>query len=73
MTNEEALENALFQIFQTPIRLQAASRTDAGVHAYGQVVNFFIDDEVLKSTGERTSKIMKFIVFLDLYFLYCLN
>ncbi|NDD58579.1 MAG: tRNA pseudouridine(38-40) synthase TruA [Chlamydiae bacterium] len=45
-TIEEALENALFQIFQTPIRLQAASRTDAGVHAYGQVVNFFIDDEV---------------------------
>jgi tRNA pseudouridine38-40 synthase len=37
---EEALEKALFQIFRIPILLQAASRTDAGVHAEGQIVNF---------------------------------
>jgi tRNA pseudouridine38-40 synthase len=37
---EEHLERALSQILQEPIYLQAASRTDAGVHAEGQVVNF---------------------------------
>jgi tRNA pseudouridine38-40 synthase len=42
---EEALEKALFQIFHSPILLQAASRTDAGVHAKGQVVNFFLKQE----------------------------
>jgi len=39
-TIEEALENVLQQILQHPVKLQAASRTDAGVHAQGQVVNF---------------------------------
>lgn len=37
---EEELEKALEQILQHSVYLQAASRTDAGVHAYGQVVNF---------------------------------
>ncbi len=40
-TIEESLERVLQQIFQEPIILQAASRTDAGVHADGQRVNFF--------------------------------
>lgn len=39
-TIEGALETTLEQICQHPIQLQAASRTDAGVHARGQVVNF---------------------------------
>lgn len=38
---EEALQRVLEQVLQQPIRLQAASRTDRGVHALGQVVNFF--------------------------------
>lgn len=38
---EESLEKALAKILQRDISLQAASRTDAGVHATGQVVNFF--------------------------------
>lgn len=38
---EESLETALRRILQENTRLQAASRTDAGVHAEGQVVNFF--------------------------------
>ena len=38
---EEALQLALEQILQEKIELQAASRTDAGVHAQGQIVNFF--------------------------------
>jgi tRNA pseudouridine38-40 synthase len=37
---EETLQQVLEQILQEPIALQAASRTDAGVHARGQVVNF---------------------------------
>lgn len=38
---EGTLEGVLQQIFQEPIALQAASRTDRGVHAEGQVVDFF--------------------------------
>lgn len=37
---EEALEKAIEQILQEKIALQAASRTDRGVHATGQVVDF---------------------------------
>jgi tRNA pseudouridine38-40 synthase len=38
---EESLQAVLEQIVQEPVVLQAASRTDAGVHAREQVVNFF--------------------------------
>lgn len=44
---EETLESVLQQILQEPIALQAASRTDAGVHAKGQVVNFLTSKENL--------------------------
>jgi tRNA pseudouridine38-40 synthase len=44
---EEALRSVLRQIFQHEIQLQAASRTDAGVHAFGQIVNFFTSKEKL--------------------------
>jgi tRNA pseudouridine38-40 synthase len=37
---EATLQQCIEQILQHPIQLQAASRTDAGVHATGQVVNF---------------------------------
>lgn len=39
-TVEEAVQTVLEQIYQHPIALQAASRTDRGVHAAGQVVNY---------------------------------
>lgn len=38
---EETLKRILEKILQHEVILQAASRTDAGVHAQGQVVNFF--------------------------------
>lgn len=38
---EEALKEVLFQILQEKPLLQAASRTDRGVHATSQVVNFY--------------------------------
>jgi len=41
LTIEEALEKALRPLLGHVPKLQAASRTDAGVHAEGQVVNFF--------------------------------
>lgn len=37
---EEELEKALHVLLRHPVELQAASRTDAGVHAKGQVINF---------------------------------
>jgi tRNA pseudouridine38-40 synthase len=39
---EEELEKVLYTIFQEPISLQASSRTDRGVHAEGQVVDFVV-------------------------------
>lgn len=42
---ESELQKALEQILQEKVSLQAASRTDAGVHAQGQVVNFFTQKE----------------------------
>ncbi|HEV8051870.1 MAG TPA: tRNA pseudouridine(38-40) synthase TruA [Parachlamydiaceae bacterium] len=44
---EETLESALLQILQHSVYLQAASRTDAGVHAVGQVVNFLTHKDLL--------------------------
>ncbi len=44
---EAELRRVLQKILQQPIKLQAASRTDAGVHARHQVVNFMINiDEI---------------------------
>ncbi len=39
-TVQGALESALFQIAQRPVPVQGASRTDSGVHAFGQSVSF---------------------------------
>lgn len=39
-TVQDVLQDALSQFAQTPIRVVCAGRTDAGVHALGQVVHF---------------------------------
>ena len=44
---EAALQKVIEQILQHPAPLQAASRTDAGVHAKGQVVNFLTSKSLL--------------------------
>ena len=43
---QNVLENALNTVFGDDIDLTAAGRTDAGVHANGQVVNFFTDGKI---------------------------
>lgn len=44
---EGELEKALHQILQETVILQAASRTDRGVHALGQVVNFHTEKTII--------------------------
>ena len=43
-TIQEKLEDALSLVFERYIKLTAASRTDAGVHALGQRVSFFVEN-----------------------------
>ena len=40
---QESLEKALSTILQKQTQVLAASRTDAGVHARGQVISFSLD------------------------------
>lgn len=56
---EEALEKALFQILRKKTYLQVASRTDKGVHAKGQVFNFFIEQkESLEKLQDRLNAVL---------------
>ena len=43
---QNVLEDKLALLFGEPIEMAAAGRTDAGVHARGQVVNFFTDGNI---------------------------
>ena len=43
---QEEIEKAIKQILQSDIRIIGGGRTDAGVHAYGQVANFTIERDV---------------------------
>jgi tRNA pseudouridine38-40 synthase len=57
---EETLETALRQILQHPVKLQAASRTDTGVHAEGQVINFTTSKSLcLKSLQHRLNRMLQ--------------
>ena len=54
-TIQEILERALFKIVNHEVKTFAAGRTDAGVHASGQVVHFDVDSVV---PGNSFSKIL---------------
>jgi tRNA pseudouridine38-40 synthase len=45
-TVQGVIENALVELFNQPIQIFAAGRTDAGVHAWGQVCNFKVDTDL---------------------------
>jgi len=45
-TVQDSLEKSLSHIFQQKIKVVAAGRTDAGVHARGQVINFITKREI---------------------------
>ena len=45
-TVQGAVEEALTQLTKTPIQIIGAGRTDTGVHAEGQVANFYTDSPI---------------------------
>ena len=51
-----ALEDALTRLFHEPVKIAAAGRTDAGVHATGQVVSF---------TSERAFPIERLVLAIN--------
>ena len=46
LTIQETLEKALSQLNNQPVRLEASGRTDAGVHAWGQVAAFKVSSDL---------------------------
>jgi tRNA pseudouridine38-40 synthase len=43
ITIQDVVEQAVSQMFSAPITVVASGRTDAGVHAYGQVIHFWLN------------------------------
>lgn len=52
---QEVLEKTLADIFGQPVRIISASRTDAGVHAHGQVIVF---DSITAIPVDRISRVV---------------
>jgi len=48
-----AIEQALEQVLQHPVRLNGSGRTDAGVHALGQVANFLTEHTIPEENLQR--------------------
>jgi tRNA pseudouridine38-40 synthase len=57
-TIQQTLEEALFRILRHPVSIQAASRTDRGVHARGQVVNFFTSHPDLEQLKKSVQAVL---------------
>ena len=50
------LDDALSTVFRVPVQLRAAGRTDAGVHATGQVAHVDVPVEALANAYPRTTR-----------------
>lgn len=59
MTIQTKIENVLFQMLYEPVEIIGSGRTDAGVHAVGQVANFKIDKDV--STKELKEYLYRYL------------
>jgi len=56
---QEEIENSISQITQTNIKIQGAGRTDAGVHALGQVFHF--DTDIVRPIKSLTKGVNSFL------------
>ena len=56
---QEEIENSISQITQTNIKIQGAGRTDAGVHALGQVFHF--DTDIARPIKSLTKGVNSFL------------
>ena len=73
ITVQEILDRALFKITNRTVKTFAAGRTDAGVHASGQVVHFDVDcvipghsySDVLNSILPSTIRILESVEVKD--------
>jgi len=53
LTIQEVLESRLEIMLNRPMSVRASGRTDAGVHAKGQVVNFYSETRMLPQEIQR--------------------
>ena len=60
LTVQGELEHALEVLFRRPVDTACAGRTDAGVHARGQVVSFDVWDDELAQMDERDERRARF-------------
>ena len=57
LTVQGNLEGALKVVFRQEVQTVCAGRTDAGVHARGQVVNFLVEDNLIKSDSFFSARV----------------
>lgn len=59
MTIQSKIENVLFEMLYEPIEITGSGRTDAGVHAVGQVANFKVEKDL--STKELKEYLYRYL------------
>ena len=75
-TIEDNLKKAISQIIAEKTPIYCAGRTDTGVHAQGQVINFFTKQQNMNENNwVKAIKVIKIIVFIlrNFKFQYTIN